>query len=92
MPVYSILRMFCDDLHVLRRVAGAVGEHQAVRVQLGQLVGGGSAGQHGHAAAALLQAAHDVVLAAQVQQGHMQRRVAPLPCLGRLVGLGLAGR
>ena len=78
-----------DDLHILGRVAGAVGEHQAVRVQLGQLGGGGGARQHGHAAAALLQAAHDIIFAAQVQQGHMQRGITPLPCLGGFVSLGL---
>ena len=80
----------CDDLNVLGRVAGAVREHQAIRVQRSKLGRGCGAGQNRHAAAALLQAAHDVVLAAQIQQGHVQRGVTPRPCCGRLIGFGLA--
>ena len=64
--------------------------HEAVGIERGQLGSGRRAGQNGHAAAAHLQAAHDVVLAAEVEQRDMQRRVAPLPCFGRLVSLGLA--
>ena len=79
-----------DDLDVLGRVAGAVGEHEAVGIERGQLGSGRRAGQHGHAAAALLQAAHNVVLAAQVEQRHVQRRVTPCTGSRRLIGHGLA--
>ena len=77
-----------DDRHVLGRVAGAVGKHQPVGLQRRQVGRGGGAGQHRHAAAALLQAAHDVVLAAQVQQRHVQRGVPPAAGGRRFPGAG----
>ena len=89
MPVSSISRMLAM---ISTFSAGSPGplESISVGIQRSQLGGGGGAGQNGHAAAALLQAAHDVVLAAQIEQGNMQRGVAAGTGCGRLIGLGLA--
>ena len=57
-----------NDLHGLGRVAGAVGEHDAVRVQGLDLLGRGKSGHHRYLAATLDQAADDVPLAAVVHQ------------------------
>ena len=57
-----------DDLHRLGGVAGAVGEHDAVRVQGSNFLSGGKGGHDRHLAAALDEAADDVPLAAVVHQ------------------------
>ena len=62
-----------DDLHVFCRVTGAVGKHQAIRRKGFELCQGGRSRQHRYTAAALTQAAHNVLFAAKVQQGNVQR-------------------
>ena len=57
-----------DDLHRLGGVAGAVGEHDAVRVQGSDFLSGGKGRHDRHLAAALDEAADDVPLAAVVHQ------------------------
>ena len=71
-----------NGFHRLGGVAGAVGQHDAVRVQGGHLFGGGEGGHHRHLAAAAGQAADDVPLAAVVHQDDVGRA-------GGVVHLGL---
>ncbi len=64
----SHLEVF-DDLYVFSRVAGAVGQHDAVITARQNGFGRGIARQNGHFTAARLQFAFDVVLDTKVQQG-----------------------
>ena len=73
-----------DLVDVVRRVAGAVGEHDAVIPGGEDILRFGRAGQHRHGAAAAAELARDVALGAVVDERHAVQH-APL----RLEGVGL---
>ena len=79
-----------NDLHRLGGVAGAVGQHDAVRVQGSHFLSGGKGGHHRYLAAALDQAAHDIALAAVVHQ-HDVGLALLVKDLGLLAGHALDG-
>ena len=59
-----------DDLHVVRRIAGAVGEHHPVEPAGEHRLRRGVGGEHRHLTAPVLEAADHVLLHAVVHQGH----------------------
>ena len=70
------LAQLCDDLSVLSGIAGAVGEHHAVKAAGEHLAGGGVGGQGHDLTAAAAQALDDVLLHAVVHHGHQVRFLA----------------
>ena len=76
-----------DLIRVFRRIAGAVGQHHAVRIRRQNLLRGGGRRQDRHGAAPLLELPDNVALGAVIQQGHPE---ALLPFRRIAVGL-LAG-
>ena len=65
-----------DDLHVVRRIAGAVGEHHPVEPAGEHRLRRGAGGEHRHLTAPVLEAADHVLLHTVVHQGHPE---PPLP-------------
>ena len=61
-----------DDLRVVRRVAGAVGEHHPVKAAGQNGLRRGVGGEHGDLTPPVLEAADHVLLHAVVHQGHPQ--------------------
>ena len=59
-----------DLIRVFRRIAGAVGQHHAVRIRRQNLLRGGGRRQDRHGAAPLLELPDNVALGAVIQQGH----------------------
>ena len=76
-----------DLIDVFRRVAGAVGEHDAVGMGLQHLLRGDGGRQHRHGAAPLLQLPGDVALGAVVDEAHPQA-LLPLRRVHRGLGAG----
>ena len=68
-----------DLVNIVRRVAGAVGEHDAVIPGGEDVLRRDRAGQHRHGAAALTELARDVALRAVVDERHAVQHVALRP-------------
>ena len=80
-----------------RRIAGAVGQEHAVRIERQHFLGGGGGGQHRHLAAGPRQQAQDVALHAVVDGDHVIPRIvlvaiALRPHPGGLVPVEALGR
>ena len=62
---------FFNNLHIVRRIAGAVGKHQTVKSPLQNHLRRGMCREHRHLTSTVLQAADHILLHAQIQQRNL---------------------